>query len=374
MKGAPLKPNRAESKHLSAFISLKECCPGRRARIIAAARVPLGLHQRVGLSGAHALLAVQPVEKRRDPPVHDAVDVDGSGCRIQCRHKRREMSFGGGIERHRDVAVTDPQFGQLPGLSDQRFGMIVKRQIDHMAHADCGEPGRVSRCQAARRGDAATKPLPTADVIGIVCDHGVLAIARFADRSYPVAAMIESATLAGQFLLAMPGMGDPRFHRAVIAMMVHDSEGALGIGLGRVHPGFGLHELLADLDIDPGQAPDCPVLDGGPVEPQRGFVLHSLDWDGPDTIAAGELCALSASLEVLRAIAEGRGPARFLVALGYAGWDEGQLDAELQCHGWQVIDGNRTILFDTAAEDRWTAGWQSLGIDPAVLSGQTGRA
>ena len=186
--------------------------------------------------------------------------------------------------------------------------------------------------------------------------------------------MIDSASLAGQFLLAMPGMGDPRFHRAVIAMMVHDGDGALGIGLGRVRPGLGLHELLDDLEIDPGQAPDCAVLDGGPVEPQRGFVVHSPDWDGPDTIMAGELCALSASLEVLRAIAEGRGPSRFLVALGYAGWAGGQLDDELLGHGWQVVDGKPEIVFDTAPDDRWTACWQTLGIDPALLAGQTGRA
>ncbi len=186
--------------------------------------------------------------------------------------------------------------------------------------------------------------------------------------------MIDSASLAGQFLLAMPGMGDPRFHRAVIAMMVHDGDGALGIGLGRVRPGLGLHELLEDLEIDPGQAPDFPVLDGGPVEPQRGFVLHSPDWDGPDTIMAGELCALSASLEVLRAIAAGRGPSRFVVALGYAGWGGGQLDDELLSHGWQVAGGKSAIVFDTAPEDRWAACWQSLGIDPALLAGQTGRA
>lgn len=89
---------------------------------------------------------------------------------------------------------------------------------------------------------------------------------------------------------------------------------------------------------------------------------------------AGELCALSASLEVLRAIAEGRGPSRFLVALGYAGWGEGQLDAELLGHGWQVVDGRKDVLFDNAPEDRWAASWQSLGIDPALLAGQTGRA
>lgn len=186
--------------------------------------------------------------------------------------------------------------------------------------------------------------------------------------------MAESQYLAGRFLLALPGMGDPRFAHAVIAMMVHDAEGALGIGLGAVREGLGLHFLLEDLGIDPGQAPDCAVLDGGPVEPQRGFVLHSPDWLGAGTIRAGQLCAMTASLEVLHAIAEGRGPSQFVVALGYAGWSGGQLEEELHHHGWQVSDGSEAILYDTPPEDRWTACWRGMGIDPALLVGETGRA
>lgn len=186
--------------------------------------------------------------------------------------------------------------------------------------------------------------------------------------------MTESAPLAGQFLLALPGMGDPRFHRAVIAMMVHDGKGALGIGLGKLRDGLTLHGLLEDLEIEVGVAPDCPILDGGPVEQQRGFVIHTPDWDGPDTIQAGALCALSASLEVLRAIARGKGPSRYLVALGYAGWGAGQLDEELHRHGWQVVGGRTDVLYDTAHDQRWTGCWTGLGIDPAQLSRQTGRA
>jgi putative transcriptional regulator len=186
--------------------------------------------------------------------------------------------------------------------------------------------------------------------------------------------MTESGSLAGKFLLAMPGMGDPRFHRAAIAMMVHDDEGALGIGIGKVREGLGLHALLEDLDIDPGEAPDCAVLDGGPVEPQRGFVLHSPDWQGGGTILAGSLCAMTGSLEVLRAIAEGRGPRRFLIALGYAGWTGGQIEGELQRHGWQVLGGSEAVLFGTPTEERWDACWRSAGIDPALLAGVTGRA
>jgi len=186
--------------------------------------------------------------------------------------------------------------------------------------------------------------------------------------------MSDSRFLAGQFLLALPGMGDPRFDHAVIAMMVHDAEGALGIGLGRVREGLGLRALLESLEIDPGLAPDCPVLDGGPVEPQRGFVLHSADWQGPGTHDAGQLCAISASREVLSAIAAGRGPKRFLIALGYAGWSGGQLEGELRRHGWQVLAGSQSVLFETPPEARWTTCWRGAGIDPALLSSQTGQA
>ncbi len=186
--------------------------------------------------------------------------------------------------------------------------------------------------------------------------------------------MPDTSSLAGRFLLALPGMGDPRFRRSVIAMMIHDQEGALGIGLGKLREGLGFHALLEDLDIDPGKAPDCPVLDGGPVEQQRGFVLHTPDWRGAGTIMAGNLCAMTASLEILHAIAEGRGPSRFLVALGYAGWVGGQLEGELKHHGWEVLDGSETILYDTLPGQRWTACWRSKGIDPALLSGETGHA
>ena len=117
--------------------------------------------------------------------------------------------------------------------------------------------------------------------------------------------MPESVSLAGRFLLAMPGMGDPRFRRSVNAMMIHDKQGALGIGLGNPCEGLGFHTVLEDLDIDPGHAPDCFVLNGGPVEPDHGFVLHSTEWQSDETIIAGNLCGLTASMEILRAIAEG---------------------------------------------------------------------
>lgn len=186
--------------------------------------------------------------------------------------------------------------------------------------------------------------------------------------------MEEPRFLSGQLLLAMPGIGDPRFERAVIAICAHDEEGALGIGLGRVVPRLGLHGLLGQLEIEPGVAPDAPVHVGGPVEPQRGFVIHGLDWSGDDTIHVGDRWSLTSTVDVLRAIAEGNGPGRYVVALGYAGWGEGQLDGELARPGWFNLPGDERLLFDVPAPERWTAAFADAGIDPRLLVAATGTA
>ena len=180
--------------------------------------------------------------------------------------------------------------------------------------------------------------------------------------------------LSGQLLLAMPGMGDPRFDRAIIAVCVHDEGGAVGVGIGAQRSGLGLRALLKRLEIEPGVALDQPVLHGGPVEPGRGFVLHSDDWGGQDTVAVTGIGAMTGTIDVLRAIAEGRGPSRFQVALGYAGWGPGQLDEEMTRHGWFTAPGSAEILFDTPIEDRWQAGFAHLGIDPRLLVSHAGAA
>jgi len=187
--------------------------------------------------------------------------------------------------------------------------------------------------------------------------------------------MDSQASLAGRLLLALPGMFDPRFARAVIAMCVHDRNGAMGLCLGRQHDGIGFHRVLAEAGIAHGpEVPDAAVLDGGPVEPQRGFVLHSRDWEGADTIGVGPLGALSFSREVLVAIAAGGGPQQWLFALGYAGWGAGQLENELRHHGWHAASAHPEILFDVAPPSRWTESWLAEGIDPALLAPQTGHA
>lgn len=184
--------------------------------------------------------------------------------------------------------------------------------------------------------------------------------------------------LSGKLLLAMPGMADPRFERAVIAMCVHDEGGAVGIGIGHKRAGLRFRGLLKQLGIDPGEAPDCAVHHGGPVEPGRGFVLHSTDWGGQDTLhisgPSGASFAMTGTIDVLKAIAEGRGPSRWIAALGYAGWEGGQLEEELTRHGWFAADGSEAILFDTPTDERWAAAFKAAGVDPRLLSSETGAA
>lgn len=180
--------------------------------------------------------------------------------------------------------------------------------------------------------------------------------------------------LTGQFLLAMPGIGDPRFERSVIAMCAHDANGALGVGIGATVAGLGLHDLLEQFEIEPGDTPDAPVHFGGPVETRRGFVLHSLDWGGQDTVDVAGRWALSGTIDVLRAIAAGTGPSRWLVAIGYAGWGEGQLDEEMTRHGWFSTPATPELIYDTTAAERWESGFESAGIDPRLLASSTGTA
>jgi putative transcriptional regulator len=186
--------------------------------------------------------------------------------------------------------------------------------------------------------------------------------------------MSDPRFMTGKVLLAMPGIGDPRFDHAVIAMCAHDEKSALGIGIGNIMPRLRLHDLFKQFEIEPGVAPNVVVHAGGPVEQQRGFVLHSLDWGGDGTVQVANRWGLTGTLDALRAIAEGRGPSRWLVALGYAGWGEGQLDGELTRHGWHVADVGDDIIFDAAASERWSESFAAGGIDARLLASASGTA
>ncbi len=191
--------------------------------------------------------------------------------------------------------------------------------------------------------------------------------------------MSDAPYLVGQLLLSMPGIGDPRFERAVIAMCVHDDGGALGIMTNAPVEELSVRALMQQLDVDPGVTPeDARVMLGGPVEPQRGFVLHSPDYDGQSTISVagpqGIAWGLTSTLDVLKDIAAGKGPTKWLAALGYTGWAAGQLDEELTRHGWQTAPGDAALLFDTAPDRRWPEAFGKIGVDVGFLSATAGRA
>jgi putative transcriptional regulator len=185
---------------------------------------------------------------------------------------------------------------------------------------------------------------------------------------------MQTPWLTGQLLLALPGVGDPRFDHAVIAMVSHGTEGAMGVAIGQPLPGIVMGDILAQLGIDAGAIADHPVLDGGPVERQRGFVLHSRDWGGQDAIDVAGAWMLSSSLDVLRALAEGCGPKRWHFILGYAGWDAGQLESEFARHAWHAAPADELLLFETPPAERWKAAFASVGVDARLLSTAGGAA
>ena len=179
----------------------------------------------------------------------------------------------------------------------------------------------------------------------------------------------------GQFLVAMPQMGDARFERTVIYLCAHTAEGAMGLVVNRALEDVRLPDLLRQLNIpDTASAEAIRVHFGGPVEPRRGFVIHSLDWGGQDTIDVAGRWALSATIDVLRAIAEGKGPYQWLVALGYAGWTDGQLDAEMTRHGWFSTHAGPELIFAQDAPLRWATAFAGAGIDPRLLASAAGTA
>lgn len=182
-------------------------------------------------------------------------------------------------------------------------------------------------------------------------------------------------SLVGQVLIAMPQMGDPRFERSVIYICAHSGDGAMGIVINRAMEEVVFTELLPQLGIAPEDlAQEIRVQFGGPVEPSRGFVLHSSDVMGADSMQVTEGLALTATLDMLRRIAVGDGPQQHIFALGYAGWAPGQLEAEIASNGWLTVTPTEDILFALPLGDRWAAAMSTLGVNPGLLSGFTGNA
>jgi putative transcriptional regulator len=189
--------------------------------------------------------------------------------------------------------------------------------------------------------------------------------------------------LDGQLLIAMPVMGDPRFERSVIYLCAHSSEGAMGIMVNRPAGSIDFPELLVQLNIInkseqiklPGTAESMKVLRGGPVDTGRGFVLHSSDfYIANATLKIADGICLTATIDILKAIAKGEGPRHAILALGYAGWAPGQLENEIQENGWLHCDADADLVFGDELEDKYARALRKIGIDPGMLSNEAGHA
>lgn len=184
-----------------------------------------------------------------------------------------------------------------------------------------------------------------------------------------------SGYLTGQFLAAMPAMEDPRFQRSLIYMCVHNAEGAMGLIVNRLVDSLTFEELLDQLDIPPTPSvDDIHIHFGGPVETGRGFVLHSTEYEKETTVIIENGIGLTATVDILRDIAEGRGPRDRLLALGYAGWGPGQLDGEIQENAWLNVPTDVDLLFNAENESKWDRAVGMLGFDPNALSSDAGLA
>ena len=187
--------------------------------------------------------------------------------------------------------------------------------------------------------------------------------------------MNDFASLANHFLIAMPNLRDPNFARTVTLICEHSHDGAMGIVINRVTD-LTLTDIFEQMNIDASrcQALDLPVHIGGPVQSNRGFVLHEPVGEWESTLAVTDALGVSTSRDILVALAENRGPEHCLLALGYAGWSPGQLEKEIADNAWLSGPADRQILFETPAEARWGAAVKRLGVDLAALSSEAGHA
>ena len=185
----------------------------------------------------------------------------------------------------------------------------------------------------------------------------------------------DESYLSGQLLVAMPGLQDPRFAKTVIYLCAHNADGAMGLVVNREIDAISFPDLLEQLDIEPsGDVEPIRVHFGGPVESGRGFVLHSPDYVQDTTMVVDGEVALTATIDILKAIAGGSGPRRRLLALGYAGWGPGQLDTEIKANGWLHVPADDDLVFGADLEGKWERAMGKLGIDPRMLSDDAGHA
>ena len=188
---------------------------------------------------------------------------------------------------------------------------------------------------------------------------------------------VPSGYLEGQILIAMPTMPDPKFSQAVLFLCAHSERGAMGLVLNKLVNNITFIDLLRQLRIRPEtrRVPGIQVQFGGPVETGRGFVLHTPDYSAGDaTVRVGNNVGLTATVDVLKAMADGVGPREKMLALGYAGWGTGQLESEIQHNGWLTCPADDYLLFGQNLQGKWDYAIRKLGINPSQLSRDSGRA
>lgn len=186
----------------------------------------------------------------------------------------------------------------------------------------------------------------------------------------------DSTDLNGKILIAMPGMSDPRFDHSIVFMCSHSDEGAMGLIVNKPAEDLTFADLLEQLDLSqPGSEIELTVYTGGPVEPGRGFILHSGDYvSNESTLRVTAEFGMTATMDVIKDIAIGDGPARCIFAMGYAGWGPGQLEGEIAANGWLICDATAELVFDGHDQMKWSAALASLGVSPLLLSAEGGRA
>ncbi len=188
--------------------------------------------------------------------------------------------------------------------------------------------------------------------------------------------MIKRTTLAGKLLIAMPSIQGDDFAKSVVFMCVHGDDGAMGIVINKPAPRMVFADLAEKLDLDQTSEEilQLPVMLGGPVKQFQGFVLHSSDYQSEETLKVDSQFALTATVDILKAVAKGKGPSRKILALGYAGWSPGQLESEILRNGWLHCDADFELVFGTTHEGLHEAALHKLGVSSAMLSSEAGRA
>jgi len=186
----------------------------------------------------------------------------------------------------------------------------------------------------------------------------------------------DSLDLNGKLLIAMPGMGDPRFEHSVVFMCSHSDEGAMGLIINKPADELEFKDLLKQLDIEPDpEMRPIRVHFGGPVEHGRGFVLHSADYQANETtLRVGDAYGMTGTLDILEDISQGLGPQKSLLAMGYSGWGPGQLEDEIARNGWLTCDAVPELIFGKHNSGKWQGALESMGINPLLLSAEGGRA